>query len=166
MGNVRVQIDYLHSDAKQKFYCLEMNAGSLKKGFVSVSFPRDFSDTYKFLEWKREWNSQPITWSITFDLNLEKSNEEPLAAENKLANKLFLKSELSDVKIFCEDKIFDCHKTILCCQSEVFKGMLMNEKMVEAATGEIRIKDISAKTMKDLLYFIYHDDLDKTKYDR
>ena len=143
-----------------------MNAGSLKKGFVSVSFPRDFSDTYKFLEWKREWNSQPITWSITFDLNLEKSNEEPLAAENKLANKLFLKSELSDVKIFCEDKIFDCHKTILCCQSEVFKGMLMNEKMVEAATGEIRIKDISAKTMKDLLYFIYHDDLDKTKSDR
>ena len=78
---------------------------------------------YKFLEWKRELNSQPITWSITFDLNLEKSNEEPLAAENKLANKLFLKSELSDVKIFCEDKIFDCHKTILCCQSEVFKGM-------------------------------------------
>ena len=118
------------------------------------------------MEWKRERNSEPITWSITFDLNLEKSNEEPLAAENKLANKLFLKSELSDVKIFCEDKIFDCHKTILCCQSEVFKGMLMNEKMVEAATGEIRIKDISAKTMKDLLYFIYYDDLDKTKSDR
>ena len=118
------------------------------------------------MEWKRERNSQPITWSITFDLNLEKSNEEPLAAENKLANKLFLKSELSDVKIFCEDKIFDCHKNILCCQSEVFKGMLMNEKMVEAITGEIRIKDISAKTMKDLLYFIYYDDMDNAKSDR
>ena len=166
MGNVRVQIDYLRSDAKQKFCCVEMIGGSVKNGYFSFSFPRYFSDTYKFLEWKREWNSQPITWSITFDLNLEKSNEEPLAAENKLANKLFLKSELSDVKIFCEDKIFDCHKTILCCQSEVFKGMLMNEKMVEAVTGEIRIKDISAKTMKDLLYFIYHDDLDKTKSDR
>ena len=48
----------------------------------------------------------------------------------------------------------------------MFEGMLMNEKMVEAVTGEIRIKDISAKTMKDLLYFIYHDDLDKTKSDR
>lgn len=162
MGNVRVQIDYLRSDAKQKFCCFEMNHTQC----LDLSRIRYFSDTYKFLEWKREWNSQPITWSITFDLNLEKSNEEPLAAENKLANKLFLKSELSDVKIFCEDKIFDCHKTILCCQSEVFKGMLMNEKMVEAATGEIRIKDISAKTMKDLLYFIYYDDLDKTKSDR
>ena len=69
MGNVRVQIDYLHSDAKQKFCCFEMNGGSIKNGFVSFSFPRYFSDIYKFLEWKREWNGQPITWSITFDLN-------------------------------------------------------------------------------------------------
>ena len=87
------------------------------------------------MEWKREWNSQPITWSITFDLNLEKSNEEPLAAENKLANKLFLKSELSDVKIFCEDKIFDCHKTILCCQSEVFKGIIVSVQGVKSLGG-------------------------------
>ena len=41
-GNVRVQIDYLHSDAKEKFGCFEM-----KNGLASFSSPRYFSDTYR-----------------------------------------------------------------------------------------------------------------------
>merc|ERR1711862_200741 len=43
--------------------------------------------------------------------------------------------------------------------------MLTNENTVESSTGEIKIKDFSAKTMKNLLYFIYHDTLDKGKLD-
>ena len=35
--------------------------------------------------------------------------------------------------------------------------------MVEAKTGEIKIPDVSPDTMEDFLFFIYHDDLDKTK---
>ena len=35
--------------------------------------------------------------------------------------------------------------------------------MVEAETGEIKIPDVSPGTMEDFLFFIYHDDLDKTK---
>ena len=47
MGSARVQIDYLHSDGKQKFCCFGMNGGSVKNGFVSFSFPRYLSDTHR-----------------------------------------------------------------------------------------------------------------------
>ena len=36
--------------------------------------------------------------------------------------------------------------------------------MVEAKTGEIKIPDISPITMENLLFFIYHDTLDQTKF--
>ena len=44
-------------------------------------------------------------------------------------------------------------------QSEVFKTMLGDGcgSMIEASTGEIKIKDISAETMESLLYFLYFD---------
>ena len=41
--------------------------------------------------------------------------------------------------------------------------MLIDSNMVEAKTGEIKIPDVSLDTMEDFLFFIYHDDLDKTK---
>ena len=52
-----------------------------------------------------------------------------------------------------------CHKVILSNQSEVFKTMLSDGcgSMIEASTGEIKIKDISADTMESLLYFLYFD---------
>ena len=44
-------------------------------------------------------------------------------------------------------------------QSEVFKSMLSDGcgSMIEASTGEIKIKDISTDTMESLLYFLYFD---------
>ena len=65
--------------------------------------------------------------------------------------------EFSDLKILCENKIFPCHKNILCSQSEVFKTMLSNTNMVEASSGEIKIVDFSAHVMESLLYFLYFD---------
>ena len=41
--------------------------------------------------------------------------------------------------------------------------MLIDSNMVETKTGEIKIPDVSPDTMGDFLFFIYHDDLDKTK---
>ena len=51
------------------------------------------------------------------------------------------------------------YKVILSKQSEVFKTMLSDGcgSMIEASTGEIKIKDISADTMESLLYFLYFD---------
>ena len=79
----------------------------------------------------------------------------PLTLGKRVSEKLFLQDEFSDVKILCGDKIFPCHKNILCSQSEVFKTMLSNTNMVEASSGEIKIAEYSANVMESLLYFLY-----------
>merc|ERR1719266_1913931 len=75
----------------------------------------------------------------------------------KLLHKFYSEGKFSDVKIHCHDEVFNCHKIILSGQSEVFKKMLVENDMVEATSGKVEITDISATTMKNLLFFIYHE---------
>ena len=63
--------------------------------------------------------------------------------------------EDSDVKIFCEDQLFHCHRFVLSNQSEVFKRMLTSWDVSEGFSGEIIITDTSAITMNDILVFLY-----------
>ena len=102
-----------------------------------------------------------ITYTLTFDLELKDLVASPKA--KSMYEKLFLDAEFSDVKIICEGKTFHCHKNVLSCQSSVFKRMLNDSDMVEAKLGEIKITDIFSFTMENLLFFIYHDDLDENK---
>merc|ERR1719266_2928780 len=81
----------------------------------------------------------------------------------KMGAKLFMNNEFTDVKIFCEKEIFDCHKLVLASRSEVFKSMLITSKMSETTSGEIKITDITADTMHNFLFFLYHGGLDPTK---
>ena len=80
-----------------------------------------------------------------------------------MPQKLFLDKELCDVKIFCQDKVFECHKLILSLQSEVFKRMLANNNMAESTSGQIEATETSVSTLEDLLYFMYNDNLDEDK---
>ena len=105
--------------------------------------------------------AKSITYTLTFDLELKKLVSSPKA--KSMYEKLFLDAEFSDVKIICEGKTFHCHKNVLSCQSSVFKTMLNDSDMVEAKLGEIKITDIFSFTMENLLFFIYHDDLDENK---
>ena len=41
--------------------------------------------------------------------------------------------------------------------------MLVENDFIESTSGKIEITDISANTMENLLFFIYHEDLDGTK---
>ena len=102
-----------------------------------------------------------ITYTLTFNLELKELVALPKA--KSMYEKLFLDPEFSDVKIVCEGKTFHCHKNVLSCQSSVFKTMLNDSDMVEAKSGEIKITDIFSFTMENLLFFIYHDDLDENK---
>ena len=95
--------------------------------------------------------------------NTELPKVQMLPGGRKLLEKLYLNDELSDVKIFCQDKIFNCHKNILACQSEVFKRMLIDSNMAESISGEVKVTDTSEVTMESLLYYIYHDELDNEK---
>ena len=106
-----------------------------------------------------------VTYTLTLDLKLKKREPE----EKKLHERIqesFLNHEFSDVKITCESKVFDCHKVILSCQSDVFKGMFNEtEKKLsfEAISGKVNITDISSVTLETMLYYIYHNSLDKEK---
>ena len=95
-----------------------------------------------------------VTYKVKFEIELKKT-EMP---KSKLLHKLYLEDELSDVKIHCDDKVFNCHKLILSGQSEVFK-MILSGNSNEATSGKIEITDASAITMKNLLFYIYHEDL-------
>ena len=71
-------------------------------------------------------------------------------------------TELSDVKIHCGGKVFSCHKIILSGMSEVFKKTLFGNS-TEATSGKIEITDISASAMENLLFYVYHEDIDGAK---
>ena len=75
-----------------------------------------------------------------------------------------MKKELSDVKLLCEGKTFDCHKLVLVCQSDVFEAMLKKEtKMVESESAEVKIEKTKAETLENMIYFMYHDKVDEKK---
>ena len=91
---------------------------------------------------------KPITYEMKFDLKLRKIS----SLSKRLSEKMYLNAELSDVKILCNGKVFDCHKVIL-SQNEVFKTMLVDQKMLEKSSGEVKITDVPADAMESLLYF-------------
>ena len=81
------------------------------------------------------------------------------AQKLSLLEKLYAEKEFVDVKIHCDEKIFECHKNVLSCQSEVFRTMIMNKSLTEKKTGimEIEENDISSDVMEELFYYLYHD---------
>ena len=101
-----------------------------------------------------------VTYKVTFEIEL-KETEMPTPKSN-LLHKLYSDGELSDVKIHCGGKVFSCHKVILSGQSEVFKNMLFGNS-IEATSGKIEITDISASAMENLLFYVYHEDIDGAK---
>ena len=82
---------------------------------------------------------------------------------SSLGKKLFMAKSTCDMKIICEGKTFDCHKCVLCCQSDVFEAMFLNIETIEAISGEVEINDIQADTMETLLYFLYNEEVKETK---
>ena len=80
-----------------------------------------------------------------------------------LGKKLFMAKSTCDMKIICEGKTFDCHKCVVCCQSDVFEAMFLNMETIEAKSGEVEINDIQADTMETLLYFLYNEEVKETK---
>ena len=63
---------------------------------------------------------------------------------------------LLTTKLSCLQKKNFGH-TILGGQSEVFKKTLFGNS-IEATSGKIEITDISATTMENMLFYVYHED--------
>ena len=96
---------------------------------------------------------------------LKLAEQKPLESKKwkKMPEKLFKAKELVDAKIICEGKTFECHKSVLGCQSDVFTAMFLNNSMVEANSGEIKIDDFEAEVIETMIYFIYNDEIQDKK---
>ena len=138
---------------------------SIKQGFIGHGNNSD--ERTSFLKvmghyWNLILEPTTITYVMKFDLKYQNQNVKPSSLGKRLSEKVFLNAELSDVKILCEDKVFYCHKVIL-SQNEVFKSMLVDNKMLEKSSGEVKITDVPATALESLIYFFYHDDFPKNK---
>ena len=67
--------------------------------------------------------------------------------------KVMMKEETSNFLVVCEDKQFQCHKTILSARSPVFANGIA--KMKEGATGRWDVKESTPEAVKQMLMFIY-----------
>ena len=95
-------------------------------------------------------------------MGLRKELKERLS---KLPDLLFLKKDFCDVKLICEGKVFECHKCVLSCQSDVFQAMFSLEwaKCEESKSGEVKIEDFDADTVESMVYFMYHNKVSDEK---
>ena len=79
--------------------------------------------------------------------------------EKMLGSRIFNAKKFFDFKINCGGKVFDCHKIVLSCQSDVFEAMFANTNMTEANAGEVQIDDIDPEAMETMLDFLYHEEI-------
>ena len=106
-------------------YTLDENTGEWSiNGFDSVNSLRKHS---KFdLIFCHGNHGKKVTFSLSIEFDVRKIEEKPMVDKClKLPELIFFETELSDVKVICELEIFECHKLVLSCQSEVFKAMFM-----------------------------------------
>jgi len=69
----------------------------------------------------------------------------------------------SDIVLKCGDTTFHCHKVILAASSVVFDRML-DQNMQEAQMGEVDIFDVDPDTLKQMLEFIYTEQVEDETY--
>ena len=113
------------------------------------------------LVFSSRFHGKKVTYSLSTAFDVFKIGEEPMMLDKclKLPELIYFKKELSDIKLICESEIFECHKLVLSCQSEVFQAMFECKSTVESECGEVEIEDFKAKTVEKMVYFVYHDNL-------
>ena len=114
---------------------------------------------------------KPGWWHVKWDLDIRLKQVHRMGAEGgydlviidivkpipTLGSKLFIGKKFSDLKMICDGKTIDCHKTVLASQSDVFETMFLNMDMTEAKAGEIKIVDFKAETMETFIYYLYNE---------
>ena len=145
---VHFQIDYSSEDEKGTIN-FKQSVEKLKEDFFFQTNPtgldqtmlqftkKDRDDFVNIVGDVEKCNVEKIlTFAVTFNLFPKKKE---LPAGDGLAKKLgtlLMNGDWSDIKLICQGKVFNCHKIVLCCNSEVFKNMLLNKSMEEANTGK------------------------------
>ena len=86
----------------------------------------------------------------------EPSNQETFST---LGKTILEDDATADFSIRCDAKEFRVHRNILCARSPVFRASILTP-MVEAAKGEIFVKDLGEKTLATILHYVYTGELE------
>ena len=110
-----------------------------------------------------EYMRKDLFYEVAYNIAKGGSNQGSYATKemfsSKLVEKLYAEKELVDMNILCGGKTFQCHKLVLSCQSQIFKAMIENKHLIEKESGVLEIdeNDISAETMEQFVYYLYHE---------
>ena len=110
-----------------------------------------------------EYMRKDLFYEVAYNIAKGGSNQGSYATKDmfssKLVEKLYAETELVDMNILCGGKTFQCHKLVLSCQSQIFKAMIENKHLIEKESGVLEIdeNDISAETMEQFVYYLYHE---------
>ena len=89
--------------------------------------------------------------SVTKDADMKQLSQDNLKEDLGLA---FSKKKYTDVKIYCGDEVFECHRFMLTARSPVFRAMFEAE-MMEKKTQRVDIQDLPPEIFSEMLSFIY-----------
>ena len=68
--------------------------------------------------------TKKVAFTLRIEFELKKNPPKKLEKLPQKLDKIFIQgNEFSDIKIVCDGRMFECHKIVLSCQSEVFKGV-------------------------------------------
>jgi len=154
--------------------CLESSEGNIMKAFYStyhlpvISIEKTQWGWDKLLKLSNLFdvneklvNNQELRfvcniWKKTGTTNDEKQSEKKGIISDIMT--MFSASKCTDVEICVGDTKFKAHKSFLSCRSPVFAAMFQIE-MSESIENVVRIVDFENETVKQMLDYIYSDEL-------
>ena len=113
-------------------YTSEKSSGAVEKSWNYIGFDSAVYSTKNHpvfdLVFCNGNRGKKVTYSLSTNFDVFKIEEEPMLYNClKLPELIYYRKELSDIKLICEREIFECHKLVLSCQSNVFKAMFMSK---------------------------------------
>ncbi|KAF8770767.1 TD and POZ domain-containing protein 1-like [Argiope bruennichi] len=115
-----------------------------------------------------QYNSEDIQPVFTNVMNRDICEEHLTESMTTLKGgllSLFNEGSLCDIELKVDTETFPAHKVILSAHSPVFKSMFTTD-MIEKRDSSIEIKDLDADTVRQMLLFMYSENLDKLDYEK
>ena len=114
-GNRRLAMNSFPNELLEEEYVKTFDLGMLD-AYKKMLFDEILLD-------ESDGSKKTVSLDIGFEFQLKEKPPTKIDTLPQKLEKMFAQgNEFSDVKIICDGRIFDCHKIILSCQSEVFKG--------------------------------------------
>ncbi|XP_023318662.1 speckle-type POZ protein B-like [Trichogramma pretiosum] len=172
------------SSKRGKFVCRStISAINGKKVVRQLILHHDFATTvFEGCGWAKYFELAKIDQlissenTVTFQCELEifdeiqsSLNSEIICSKDEVIETIkfdfsFLSEKFSDVKLIVEEQEIPAHKIVLSAASPVFRAMFTHD-MLENEENSVKITDVSANIVTEMLRFIYTGQMDATETD-